>query len=69
MEANKDFLTLFLVIDKIKQNANNNKSPPYYGVSDLVTFMVSGILYNCYYILQKCGSRRNLCRKSLPFLK
>ena len=43
MEANKDSLTLFLVIDKIKQNANNNKSPPYYGVSDPVTSMVSEI--------------------------
>ena len=32
MEANKDFLTLFLICDKIKQNVNNNKILQYYGV-------------------------------------
>ena len=29
MEANKDFLTLFL----ISENVNNNRSPQYYGVT------------------------------------
>ena len=33
IEANKDFLTLFLISNKIKQNVNNNKIPQYYGVT------------------------------------
>ena len=36
MEANRDFLTLFLIFDKIKQNVNNNKSSQYYGVTAIL---------------------------------
>ena len=45
MEANKDFLILFLIFDKIKQNVNNNKCPQYYGVTVTRSTKCTTILY------------------------
>ena len=48
MEANKDFSTLFLIFDKIKQNVNNNKNPQYYGVTVILNAPEMGIkIMNC----------------------
>ena len=35
-EANKHFLTLFLIFSKIRQNVNNNQSPQYCGVTTVL---------------------------------
>ena len=50
MEANKDFLTLFLIFDKIKQNVNNKKSPQYYGVTVIQTSATFRNFYKIVYM-------------------